>query len=87
MNEDALKSRAIGLILLCIGTALTYWNYSMRENDGRYYLKLAFLGPLLICVAVNIVIEAPPIPMTKLSFFGWVCLAAGIILGLWNAIF
>jgi multisubunit Na+/H+ antiporter MnhG subunit len=87
MNEDALKSRAIGLVLLCVGVGLTYWNHSMRVNDGRYYIKLAFLGPVLICMAINVVIEAPPFPVTKMTVFGWICCIVGIALGFWNAFF
>ena len=87
MNEDALKSRAIGLVLLCIGVGATYWNHWMRVNDGRYYIKLALIGPLLICAAINMVIEAPPFPVTKMTPFAWVCAVVGVALGIWNAFF
>ncbi len=87
MEEEVIKSRVIGLLLLCAGIILTCWNYSMRQNDGSYYLQLAFLGPLIIGLAVNLVIEAPKIPVNKPSIFGWLCLLTGTGVGLWNAIF
>jgi len=87
MNEEALKTRALGLLLLCLGVGFTYWNYSMRVNEGRYYPKLALFGPVFIGIAVAAIVEAPEIPVKKMSVFGCLCLIVGSGFGFWNAFF
>ena len=87
MNEDSLKSRAVGLLLLCVGVVLAYWNYSTRSNGDGYYPKIALLAPVLIALAVYFIVEAPTLPAAKLSVFGWICLIGGIGVGIWSAFF
>ncbi|MBC7798652.1 MAG: hypothetical protein H7Z37_17420 [Pyrinomonadaceae bacterium] len=87
MDEETLKSRVTGLVLLCIGIVTTYGNHSMRENGDGYHLELAAFAPIMIGLALLLIIEAPKIPLNKPSVFGWFCLGGGFAFGFWNAFF
>lgn len=85
-DDESLRTRIVGLVLMCAGIALCYADYYMRNNSDYFYPMLSFLAPLLVAIAIICVVETPKIPIEKLSFFGWVCISIGAFFGIWNAV-
>ena len=62
MHPEDLKSRAVGVLCVAIGAALTWWSWSSALGDGQYSLKAAMVGPTILTLGVGLLIHGRGIP-------------------------
>ena len=82
-----LKMRMFALLLILVAIALVYYNWHQLQQEGRYSLKLAAFGPLLIVGGVFLLLfpsrGGKPTTMRE-KVIALVVFAFGLLAGLVN---
>ncbi len=90
--QSKQQERFGGIFLITIGALLTVWNWQMALHEGRFYFKLALLGPIctviglqcLLLPDLSIAMREYPLPRNQTTFWGYVIIAAAFGCGFVN---
>ena len=62
-KEADAKSRGVGLLVLLGGIAVTVLTWRWSFEDGRYDVKAAVIGPLMVILGVGFLVHGAEIPL------------------------
>ncbi len=81
------KARVLGLLIMAVSAAVTWWNWNLLLSEGRYFIKAAAFGPVGVVGGFFILLfptKAGKPETTKDKVITLAAFGVGLIVGLIN---